>query len=372
MKKLFRHRGTGYSVLIVGLMAILALPLGAQQKDGQEGEAGHPEEAGLQLAVLQKQGVVVGKVAVRRLAQTVQATGEIAYDEQARAVITARAAGWVENVRVYSGSPVKQGELLAEIYSPEFTSAQFEYLLILKRQQRESAAGDAADAQTLLAAAQQRLAILGLSEEEIAKLAETQTPLPYQHIHSPIEGKVVEHKVNKGDAIEQGQTLYVIANLGQVWAQIDITESALSQVRVGQAVTVTSEAYPGRRFDGRIISLGTEIHEATRTAKARAVIDNAANRLKPGMFISARLSVGKSDAALVVPDEAVVLMDGKPTVFKRDGEHLEPQAVELGARRGGFAQIRTGLKAGDEVVVKGAYLVKSMLLKAKMGEGHGH
>ena len=329
----------------------------------------HDEAEGveLKLDVLTKQGVVVEDVERKSIGETVSATAEIAFNEQNRAVVTARAGGWAEQVVVFANQPVKKEELLAEINSPDFLSAQHEYLLIRERVART----DGQDRE-LLAAAEQRLKVLGLTDDEIVKLAETGTPYALQHIHSPIAGTVIEHKLAAGDTIEPGQMLYVIAALDTVWAHIDLTEATLGKVRAGQPVTLTVEAYPGRRFSGKLLSLGAAVSEGTRTVRARALITNTGGLLKPGMFARAEIRTSAGTAQLAVPDEAVVLLKGEPTVFKVEGDELHPQRIEVGERRGGVTVIRSGVQAGDRIAVKGTYLLKSLLLKSEMGEGHGH
>lgn len=335
-------------------------PAAAEKQDEAEGVA-------LKLDALTKQGVVVAKVERKSVGETVSATAEIAFNEQNRAVVTARAGGWAERVVVFANQAVKKDDLLLEIYSPDFLSAQNEYLLIRERVARS---GD--QDRQLLAAAEQRLKILGLTDDEIRKLAETGTPYPLQHIHSPIAGTVIEHKLAAGDTVEPGQVLYVIAALDTVWAHIALTEAALGKARAGQPVTLTVEAYPGRTFSGTLLSLGAAVSEGTRTVRARALIRNAGGRLKPGMFARAEIRAGGGAAQLVVPDEALVLLKGEPTVFKVEGDALHPQRIEVGERRGGVTVVRGGVQAGDRIAVKGTYLLKSLLLKSEMGEGDGH
>lgn len=341
-----------------------ALPAVAAEKSNGGGEAEGPA---LRLKALQDQGVAVAKVERRRIGETVSATAEIAFNEQGRAVVAARVGGWVERVAVFANQRVKKDQLLLEIYSPDFLSAQNEYLLIRERVAR---AGD--QDRELLAAAEQRLKILGLTDDEIRKLAETRAPYPMQHIHSPIGGTVIEHKLAAGDTVEPGQVLYLIAALDTVWAHIDLTEATLGKVRAGQPVSLTVEAYPGRRFRGQLLSLGAAVMEATRTVRARAVVTNSGGLLKPGMFARAEIGTGGGPVELTVPDEAVVLFKGAPTVFKVEGDELHPQQIEVGERRGGVAIVKGGLAVGDRIAVKGTYLLKSLLLKSEMGEGHGH
>jgi len=354
-------------LVLVACLCVAAIAAAAEQKSNEGGTHDEPEGVELKLDALQKQGVQVAKVERRPIGETLSASAEIAFNERNRAVVTARAGGWAERVVVFANQSVKKDELLAEINSPDFLSAQHEYLLIRDRIART---GDAD--RELLTAAEQRLKVLGLTGEEIRQLSDSRTPFPVQHVHSPIDGTVIEHKFSAGDTIEPGQALYVIAALDTVWANIDLTEAAIGKVRDGQPVTLAVEAYPGRKFSGKLLSLGASVSEGTRTVRARALINNSGRRLKPGMFARAEIRTAAGAAQLAVPDEAVVLLKGEPTVFKVEGDALHPQRIEVAERRGGLAIVKSGLSAGDRIAVKGTYLLKSLLLKSEMGEGHGH
>ena len=356
--------------LSFGLFTCFAGGVGAAEGAKQEGDKQKDEqdaEAGLDIAAVQKQGVVLGKVQPRKLNDIVEANAELAFNEQRRAVVTARAAGWAEKVTVYAGTSVKAGQLLAEVNSPEFQSAQYEYLLIRKR-----AEGGRADAKSLLTAAKQKLKLLGLNDREIAELSQRDTPFPLQHIHSPVAGTVIEHKLSTGDALQPGQVLYTVAALDTLWANVALSETQLGKVRVGQPVSFSVEAYPDQRFNGRILSIGGTVQEESRTVSARASVQNRGGKLKPGMFARARIEAASTRSALAVPEAAVVLLQGKPTVFKREGAQLHAEAIEVGDVRNGWREVLGGLKAGDEIAVKNLYLLKSLVLKSQMGEGHGH
>ena len=335
--------------------------------EGAKPEGDHGAEAGLDIATAQQQGVVLAKVQARKLNDVLEANAELAFNEQRRAVVTARAAGWADKVAVYAGAYVKAGQLLAQVYSPEFQSAQYEYLLIGKRTESGGQA-----TQSLLSAATQKLKLLGLNDTEIAELGQRDTPFPLQHIHSPIAGTVIEHKLSAGDALQPGQVLYTIAALDTLWANIALAESQLGKARVGQAVSFSVEAYPGERFSGRILSVGGVVNEESRTVRARASVQNRGGKLKPGMFARARVEAASTRSALAVPEAAVLLLQGKPTVFKREGAQLHAEAIEVGDVRNGWREVLGGLNAGDEIAVKNVYLLKSLILKSQMGEGHGH
>lgn len=352
-----------------GLSGVAAYA-GANDKheSGAAATGDHREEAPLKLEALRAQGVVTAKVARHAADERLAATAEIAFNESRRVAVSARAGGWVERVVVFANQRVARDALLAELYSPEFLSAQQEYLLIAARVRTSP------DEETkgLLRDAAQRLRVLGLTNDEVQQLGTTREPFPYLHVHSPIAATVVEHRVNAGDTVQAGQELYVLADLRTVWANIALTEAQIAKVKAGQAVDIAVKAYPDARFPGRIVSIGAGMDDTTRTVSARAVVTNSGQRLKPGMFADVEIHTASGRRVLAVPVEAIVRLDGRDTAFKREGDELHPQAVELGETRGKLIEVRAGLAEGDEIAVKGTFLLKSLLLKSQMGEGHGH
>lgn len=328
------------------------------------GSRAEEEEAvELKLSELIKKGVETEKVERRHIYDTLQATAEIDFNETHRVVIAARTAGWTQKVTVFANQTVKKHQLLAEIYSPEFLSAQQEYLLIHARAQRPSS-----DDKTLLTDAEQRLRILGLTDKKISHLAATGKPYSFLPVHSPINGTVVSHKLNVGDTVQRGQALYVIADLRSLWASVALAESQLAQVQPGQTVSLSVRAYPDNHFTGKILSVGANMDETTRTVKARALIENPDRLLKVGMFADAQIEIGAGKAIIAIPSGAITQLQGQTTVFKVEGNELHPQPIETGVTRGGRTEVKVGLTTGDEIATQGVFLLKSLLLKSQIGD----
>ena len=162
-----------------------------------------------------------------------------------------------------------------------------------------------------------------------------------------------------------------IADLSRVWIQADLPESALAKVRIGANAKVTVPAYPGEVFAGRVGHIGASLDKDTRTVAARIEVANADGRLKPEMFATATIEVaGDKREAISLPDAAIVLMDGKPTVFVYRQGAYEAVQVEPGERIGGRTVLKSGLMAGDQVVASGTYALKARKLKSQLGHGH--
>jgi len=294
------------------------------------------------------------------LGETIRATAEVRFNERRRVAVTARSEGWVQSIAVYAHEMIKTDQFLADIYSPGFLTAQHEYLLILDRFTKQQRSRDRA----LLDAARQRLSIFGLTEEEIAELRRTRKVFAYQHIHSPIEGTVIEHHINTGDNVTPGQKLYVIANLDTVWAEIALAETQLQQIRSGQLVSLMTRAHPGEKFAGKIESIGSSVDEKTRTVKARAIIQNPGAELKPGMFGEVEIVVGDKVKVLAVPQQALLrIPDGDWVIFieEKPGHYKQ---IEVERQRDIAGQtIINGVPAGTRVVIKGAFFLQSELAK---------
>ncbi|NOZ11815.1 MAG: efflux RND transporter periplasmic adaptor subunit [Gammaproteobacteria bacterium] len=338
----------------------------ADHKDEHGQGGGHDEqeeEGGVTLKKEQTRDIISQALAPKALAEIIQAPAEIDFNEQTRAVLTARSEGWAEKVSVYANAKVKKGQLLATIYSPEFLSAQHEYMLIHKRSQSGDTAA-AKESRSLLVDAKQRLKILGLAEEEIWQLAHRGKSLPFQHLHSPIDGTVIDHKLNAGETVQPGQSLYVIANLKTVWASVALTENQLGKVQSGQVVSLTVKAYPGQRFSGKVISIGANMDEITRTVKLRALVDNPKQLLKPGMFATARIEIAGGPPVLAIPEDAVLRSpDGDWVVFIEDKPgRFKPVEVKVTKTIGDMMVIE-GVRPGAKVVVQGAFFVQSELAK---------
>jgi cobalt-zinc-cadmium efflux system membrane fusion protein len=178
--------------------------------------------------------------------------------------------------------------------------------------------------------------------------------------------------------VESTTHLFTVGDLSVLWVVLDVAESQLRHVAAGQQVEVSVEAIPGRRFRGHIEYVGDVVEMQTRTTEVRVAVPNPDRSLKPGMFATAEVSTPSKDGAggarrLVVPREAVQKVGDAQVVFVPLGSNrFKPVKVETGADSGKEVEIVAGLHPGFQVVTRGAFVLKSQLSKASMGEGHGH
>ena len=187
-------------------------------------------------------------------------------------------------------------------------------------------------------------------------------------VTAPFAGTVIEKKAVLGELATPEQTLFTIADLSTVWIEADLFEKDLAKVRVGAAASITVAAYPEEVFKGRLTYISSVMDKASRTVKGRVEISNTDGRLKPEMFATAAIDTKAAGRALTVPSSAVLLIEGKPSVFVLDKGGFEKRHVELGDKLGGRVVVKDGVGEGEAVVVEGGYALKARLLKSKIGD----
>ncbi|HTG81589.1 MAG TPA: efflux RND transporter periplasmic adaptor subunit [Geobacteraceae bacterium] len=307
------------------------------------------------------------------LSKEINATGIVQYDQSRQAKVTAWVAGRIDRLHVNKvGEYVSKNRPVAELYSPDLVSAQQEYLLALKSRdslknspiQSISQGGEG-----LVASARQRLKLLGVKDEQIAGLEKAGQPNIRLPIYTPLSGIVIEKIALEGQYVNMGDPLFNIADLSTVWVEVEVYENEFPNIRIGQAVDIVSQSYPGKTFRGRVSFVYPFLDPKTRTVKVRVEIPNPGLKLKPDMFVNAVVKVPLG-SSIVVPVSAVmdtgqrqmVWVETKPGAF-------EPRDVKVGARSGDNVQILSGLKGGEMVASSGGYLIDS---EAQLKGGGGH
>jgi Cu(I)/Ag(I) efflux system membrane fusion protein len=316
-------------------------------------------------------GMKTSVAAEKSLNKTIRTVGRVEYDERKIATVNTKIEGWLENLRVnYTGRYVKQGEVLAEIYSPELVASQQEYLNILKWLQQGAAPADsekpstlsrmlAQDAEALRQAARQRLRFWDISEAQIQKIEKTGQPLRTLALFSPVNGYVVQKAAVQGMKVQPGEKLFDLVDTSTVWVVSDIYEQDLAQVRIGQKAEITLDSLPGKVFTSTIEYVSPLLAGDTRTAKVRFTLENQAGDLKPQMFanVEIKIPLGKR---LVVPDTAVIDTGARQLVYVDKGDgYFEPRTVNIGVKAEGMAEILSGMRAGEQVASAATFLIDS-------------
>lgn len=294
---------------------------------------------------------------------TVRTVGRVAMDERRREVVHAKYDGYVERLFVdFTGKPVRRGQPLLEIYSPELVAAQKEYLVARGAQTRlgdSSVPGVASGGADLAEASRQRLRSFDVGPDEIAALERTGAPRRTVTLRSPVSGVVVEKMAVEGMKVSPADRLYEIADLSRVWILAEVYERDLGALRVGLPARVSLATRPGGEWRGTVAFVAPTVKPDTRTVEARVEVDNVGGVLKPDMFVDVWLE-GAPAAALTVPESAVIPTGERTLVFVDRGEgHYEPREVALGARVTGGYEVQRGLSAGERVVVSANFLLDS-------------
>jgi Cu(I)/Ag(I) efflux system membrane fusion protein len=303
-------------------------------------------------------GVRTETVQPRRLVATIRAAGKVAYDQTRLRDVSVKYKGWIANlVADEPGQPVRKGQALFTLYSPELYATQEEMLSALASQQaaRGTSAPDRAD--YLVQAARRRLRLWDLTEAEIDRIAATGRPVQNVPIVAPVSGHLVEKNVVDGAAVEPGMKLFRIAGLDRVWVEADVYESELPLVRVGQAARIVLPSDPHGDFQGRVSFLYPYVDPSTRTARVRVELANPGLVLKPDMYADVELQRDLG-LRLAVPEQAVLYAGERRFVFLDLGQgRLRPQPIEVGARAGDLLEVVSGLREGDVIVTSGNFLV---------------
>ena len=299
--------------------------------------------------MVQNLGVRITEAKSGALETRFEAVGSVAYNERGVVQLQARAAGFVE--KLHARAPldaVRKGAPLVEILYPEWGGAQEEFLFLRK------------NGSSLASAARQRLALLGMSEVEIAAVERDGKVHARLTLSAPISGVVAELGVREGMTVAPGSPLFKLVDLSTVWVNAEVPEAQTSWLRPGAAVEARVAAYPDRTFDGRVGAILPEVNAATRTLRARIELKNPDSLLKPGMFATLVFKGARPRESVLVPSEAVIRSGTRDVVIVALGEgRFRAAPVEVGAEAGGQTEIRNGVQAGDRVVLSGQFLIDS-------------
>jgi len=310
-------------------------------------------EGGVTISARQQQnlGVRIEAAQLRPLEPQFSAFGSVATDERGIQIIAARANGLVEKLYVRaSEQQVKKGEALAQLWIPDWSAAQQEYLAIRKLGDTE-----------LTAAARQRLQLLFMPEAVIRQVERTGKSEPRVKIVAPENGFVNKLTVLEGAQVTAAQSLFEIARLDPVWILADYPQAQAGLLKVGDKVQAASASWPGERFEGEVSELLANVDPLTRTFKARILLKNPQQKLRPGMYLQLTLSqstVGKP--VLAIPQEALIGSGDRNRVLVAEGSgHFTPVEVVAGRTQDGWVEIKRGLSVGQQVVTSGQFLIDS-------------
>lgn len=356
-------------------------------------------------------GVVSEPVREESVGDGWRATGRLTVNENRTWHVGAVTEGRIVKSLVNVGDMVTAGQVLARMHSHEVHEGRAEYrkavnelarakaaesyarqvrdrakrLYDLKAaalEQVERAEADVRNAQAVIEQAQAELDrtrthLVDFLQVSLSEAEDHPTGVHTESAHgdedlipvkAPAAGTLLERRVSAGSVVAAAAELYTITDLGSVWMQAAVPESAIGRVRIGLPVRVTVQARPDRTFGGRVVKLGEQLDAATRTLPVRIELANPGGLLRPEMYADAEFGGGGS-RGLSIAESALQELKGQTVVFveKSPGDY-EPRAVEPGRSQDGRVAILNGLTAGEKVVVKGAFILKSQLLKKSLSE----
>ncbi len=322
-------------------------------------------------------GLRTEKVSEGALGDELRASGRVVADETRVRKVSVKVEGYVEKLFVdFTGQPVAKGQALLSLYSPDFVSAQQEYVLALKTRKALEGGLLKDSGQDLAASAKRRLLLWDVPPEVLDRLEQGGEVQKSLTLRSPISGVVTTKTVVQGQRVSPAEALYEITDLSHVWIVGDIYEPELPRVKVGQGAEMN---LAGRTFTGRVAFIDPVLDPKTRTARVRIEVSNPKGELKPEMFGEVVLRA-KGRRSITVPQDAVLDSGGRSVIFVALGEgRFQPRAVSLGLRASGRVEVKEGLEAGESIVLGATFLVDSeSSLRAAMAQmgsapaGHQH
>ena len=327
---------------------------------------------------VQAMGIKTERVGTRPFTRTLRTVGIVEVNETRVAHVQTKFEGWIEDLFVdFVGKPVRAGQPLFSVYSPDLVASQEEYLVALENAKGDREGPMAAELERwskgLVTAARKRLARWDIPADQLDRVAREGKPMRALTFNAPVDGIVLRKMAVRGMNVEPGMDMFEIADLSEVWVQADVYEQDIGLVRTGQGASLALEAMPGRTLRGRVEFISPVLDPTTRTSKVRFAFDNAKGLLKPGMYATVELAL-TTGSGLAVPEEAVIDTGEQKIVFVAEapGRYV-PRAVELGAKIDRYYAVVSGLVTGDEVATSAQFLLDSeSRLKAAGGAMAGH
>ena len=317
------------------------------------------------------------------------ATGTVQANTYRTTPVVSLVGGIVRRVDAELGQNVRQGQTMAVVFSDDLAMAQSKYLTALadleehhkhhsrtmklveigaaSREEMEQATTKLRTAEAEVASERQRLLLLGLAPQRINQLKSSSQVSSEVSLPAPVSGSVISRSANPGEVIQADKEILRIADLSSVWVIGQVYEKDLGSVRVGSGASITSEAYPGRVFRGRVSYVDPTLDVATRTGQVRIELRNPGRALKIGMYVNVAFGgMGAAEkTAPAIPASAVQNLNSQQVVFvgTNDPNIFVMRTVRLGPETNGRYQVLEGLNAGDRIVTEGSFLLRAEWLK---------
>jgi len=366
------------SLLAIDLVTIGTLPqynaVFAYDQDEHNGEEGEETIVRMSDQQLREAGVVTARVALRALAESVSAPGEVTVNQYATMQVTPRIEAQVVSRHARMGDAVQQGQPLVTLSSVDMAEAQANLILAEQEWHRVQKLGrDVVSEQRFLeakvAAQQARAKVLayGMSEEQIKNLLanEVSAATGAFDLLANQDGTIISDAFVVGQIIEPGDLLFEVSDESRIWVEAQLSPERAALIDRGAEAWVTKE---GVSSAGTVIQVHHQVDEATRTLSVRIEVNNKEDSLHAGQFTNVEIQTGDTEQVIAVPNGSIVLLKGQQVVFRREGDELHPIPLDTGISKGGWTEVKAGLFGGDEIVVENAFLIKSLILKSSIGD----
>jgi membrane fusion protein, heavy metal efflux system len=325
--------------------------------------------------------------------QDTAATGVVQANSYRETPVVSVVGGIVRRVNVELGDSVKRGQLMAVVFSEQLSMTQSTYLKALaeldehhkhhrrttklleigaaSRAELEEATTRLKSGEAEVASMKQKLQLLGLSPQQINRLDSSSEISSEVSVPAPISGTIINRSVNQGEVIEANKEMLRVADLSSVWVIGQIYEKDLGRVRVGSGASITTEAYPGKVFRGRISYVDPHLDPQTRTAQVRIELANPGQMLKIGMYVNVAFATisGSESTVAVIPKAAVQIINNQQVVFMATNEAnvFIYRPVRLGPEANGYYSVFEGVQVGDRIVTDGSFMLRAEWLKQHPG-----
>jgi cobalt-zinc-cadmium efflux system membrane fusion protein len=363
---------------IFGVMVTALCLTAAGQLHAQE----HHDEGHIEMAAAQRQanGVETARAERRHLTAEATVPGEVTMDIYRSAQITPRIAAQVVERKARLGDQVKAGQPLVTLSSVEMAEAQGAVIVSAREWERVQALGrdvvsERRYVETRVAAdlARARALAYGLTPAQADALSRTQDASRATGLFdllAPRDGVILSDDFITGEVVEPGRVLFQLTDGDRLWVKAQLSTEQAAHVSIGAPARILAGG--GAEIAGTVVQIYQMLDETTRTLPIRIEVTKAGDALRPGQFVTVAVTTGAGGEVLAVPASAVILLDGGPAVFRLEGDAFIPTPIETGDTRSGWTVVEAGLAPADEVATANVFLLKSLIQKSDMGEGHAH
>jgi cobalt-zinc-cadmium efflux system membrane fusion protein len=350
------------------------------QHDSHEEHEEHEDALRLNEQERKENGIVIEKIKPKALSVRLSSPGEVIVNAYASTKVSPRVAAQVIARHVKLGEEVRKGQALVTLSSVDMAIAQGELLIASAEWSRVKELGrDAVSARryTESQVAQQqavgKVTAYGMTRSQINALLKSGDASKANgafDLLSPQNGTIITDEFVAGELIEPGRVLFDISDESKLWVEARITPQKLIRISEGTAARVSRDGT--QWIDGVVIQVRHQFDKTTRTQGIRIEVDNADDFLHPGEFVETEIFADSGPKVLAIPTSSILLLDKQQIIFTLENEEFHVEQIVTGDTIGDWTEVKDGPSAGDEVVTKGAFVLKSLLLKSQLGDGHVH